>query len=360
MTEASLEIALHEAPLPRLTGGAFRAGPLSLRVAPRTFAVNLTLAATVLVLTLWSISAGDFPIAFADVVATLLGSGESSQNFIVFGLRLPRALTAIFVGMAFGMSGAIFQSVTRNPLASPDIIGFNAGAALGAVAMIIIFGASGALVALGALGGGIGVAVLVFILSWRNGIAPLRLVLVGIGIGFTAYAGVDFLLTRSDIFEAAAAQVWLTGSLNARIWDHAITTGLGVAVLMPLALALGLAVDRLELGDDMAAALGIRVNATRFAVMTIAVLLASIAVAGAGPLAFVAFVAGPIARRLTDASGVGLVSAALVGATVVLVGDLAGRLVFAPTQLPVGVFTAVFGAPYLLWLLVTQIRKGAM
>ena len=173
-----------------------------------------------MLLAVWSISAGDFPIPFGDVVATLFGQGQGSNKFIVFGLRLPRLLTGIAVGIAFGISGAIFQSLARNPLASPDIIGFNSGAALGAVTMIIVFGATGVVVALGALGGGLITARRSSTCSSCSAasMSPLRLVLVGIGVGFAAYAGVEFLMTRSDIFEAAAAQAWLTGSLNARVW----------------------------------------------------------------------------------------------------------------------------------------------
>ena len=342
-------------------GRVWRNGGMSLRLDERTIAVNLALLCGLAALGVWSISAGDFPITIGDVLRTLGGQGEGAQNFIVFGLRLPRLFTGVFTGMALGLAGAMFQSLARNPLASPDIIGFDSGAALGAVTLVILVGTTGTLVAAGAIGGGIVTAAVVFALSWRKGgVTPLRLVLVGIGVGFFAHAGVDFLMTRSDIFEAAAAQAWLTGSLNARLWSHVWIVAAGLAVLMPLALLLQPGLERIELGDDLAAALGVRVNATRFGIGLIGVLLASFAVASAGPLPFVALVSGPIARRITSGSGVTLVTAALVGAVVVTAGDLAGRLVFAPTQLPVGVFTAVLGAPYLLWLLATQIRKGAM
>ena len=350
------------APSPRvIRGSVLRWRGVSVRYEPRTLAVNLVLAAALVLLSVWSISAGDFPIPFGDVVATLLGQGDGSNTFIVFGLRLPRLLTGIAVGIAFGISGAIFQSLTRNPLASPDIIGFNSGAALGAVTMIIVFGATGLVVAFGALAGGLITAAIVYTLSLQGGaMSPLRLVLVGIGVGFAAYAGVEFLMTRSDIFEAAAAQAWLTGSLDARVWLHVVTIGLGLVALVPAALLLQRALDRLESGDDMAAALGIKVEQTRLLGSLVGVLLAALAVASAGPLAFVALTSGPIARRLLDASGSSLVTSAMVGAVLVTAADLAGRILFAPTQLPVGIFTAILGAPYLLWLLATQIRKGAM
>jgi iron complex transport system permease protein len=332
----------------------------STRIDGRTLGANLGLCVLVLGAALWSLVAGDFPMAVDEVLRTLVGMGEATSGFVIFGLRLPRLLTGVFTGVALGVAGAIFQSLARNPLASPDVIGFDSGAALGAVATVVLLGASGIVVALGAIAGGIGTAMLVFGLAWRNGVSPLRLVLIGIGVGAFAYAGVDFLMTRSDIFAAAAAQAWLVGSLNARLWSHVGTVGAGVIVLVPAALLLQPALDRIELGDDLAAALGIRVNRTRLMAGLAAILLAALGVASAGPLPFVAFVAGPIARRVTGASGLSLLTAGLVGALVVTLGDLAGRLLFAPTQLPVGVFTAIFGAPYLLWLLATQIRKGTM
>ena len=341
-------------------GRVLRRGGVSFRVSDRAVFTVTTLVAAIFAIGIWSISAGDFPISIAEVFQSLTGNGTKSHDFIVYSLRMPRLLTGVLVGAAFGMSGAIFQSLARNPLASPDIIGFNSGAALGAVTMIIVFNAAGLLVTFGATIGGMMTAALVFLLSWQRGISPYRLVLVGIGVGFTAYAGVDFLMTRSDIFAAAQATQWLTGSLNARVWRDVYVTGIGLAVLAPIAMYLQLALNRLEMGEELAAALGIRINMVRGLISLIGVLLVSLAVAAAGPIAFVALVSGPIARRLTDSSGPCLGTAALVGSLVLVSADLAGRQLFAPTQLPAGVFTAVLGAPFLLWLLATQIRKGAL
>lgn len=343
-----------------LRGHVFRTPGLSIRIRERSLVVGGALVLAIAGLSLWALAAGDFPLALNRVLATLAGQGEGSENFIVLGLRLPRVLTAIFSGIAFGVAGALLQSLARNPLASPDIIGFDAGAAFGAVATVIVFGATGAMIAVGAIGGGLAAAAIVLIASWRNGVAPLRLVLIGIGAGAFFYAGMNFLLTRSDIFEAAAAQAWLTGSLNARVWLHVGIAGIGAALLVPAALALHAALERLEMGDDLAAALGTRVEAVRVAAGLVAVLLASVAVAAAGPLPFVALAAAPLARRMTGASGPTLFTAGLVGAVIVLGADLMGRIAFAPVQLPAGIFTAVLGAPYLLWLLATQIRKGSM
>lgn len=345
----------------RATGGlVLRTRLFSLRLDRRVLAVNLALAALLAAVAVFALAAGDFPMPVDEVLRTLFGQGEKASGFIVFGLRMPRLLCGLLCGVALGMAGAIFQSLARNPLASPDVIGFDSGAALGAVATVILLSATGPLVALGAIGGGLGTAALVFALSWKNGVSPLRLVLVGIGVGAFAYAGVDFLMTRSDIFEASAAQAWLVGSLNARAWSHVTTAAIAALLLAPVALMLQPTLDRIELGDELARALGLRVARARGLAALVAVLMAALSVAAAGPMPFVAFVAGPIARRLTRAPGLSLPTAGLVGALVVTIGDLAGRMMFAPTQLPVGIFTAVFGAPYLLWLLATQIRRGTM
>ena len=307
-----------------------------------------------------ALGAGDYPIAPERVLATLFGVGEGREPFIILTLRLPRLVTALAAGMAFGVAGAIFQSLARNPLASPDIIGFDSGAALGAVAIVVIVGAGGYAVAGGAIVGGLVTAAIVLGLAWRRPLAPLRLILVGIGVGVVCNALMSFLLSRGDIWEASAAQAWLTGSLNARTWTQALVACVGAALLVPLALLTKPALDQVELGDDLAAALGIPVDRARLLAGLVAVLLAALAVGAAGPLPFVALVAAPIARRLSGLSGPDLVTAGLIGALLVLLADLAGRLLFAPVQLPAGIFTAMFGAPYLLWLLATQIRRGTM
>jgi iron complex transport system permease protein len=332
----------------------------SARLDERAIAVCIALAAATLALGAWSISVGDFPIPLGDVLATLLGRGSEDAAFIVGTLRLPRMLTGVLIGAAFGMSGAVFQSLARNPLGSPDIIGFTAGAAVGAVSMIVLFGAGAVAVSIGAVAGGLLTALLVYVLAWRRGLQAARLVLVGIGIGFAASAVNDYLLTRADIEDATRATVWLTGSLNGRDWDHVVTVAAALAALGPVVVVLQRRLDRLELGDDAAAALGVPVGRSKLLLVLAGTALAALAVAAAGPVAFVAFVAGPIARRLTRSPGACIVPAAFVGALVVVAADLAARRVFAPTELPVGIATAVMGAPFLLWLLSRQIRTGAL
>lgn len=337
-----------------------RTGRLSVRVDPRSVAVCMALATATAVVATWSIMVGDFPLTVGQVLSAVFGDGGDDAEFVVQTLRLPRALTAMLVGASLGMSGAIFQSLVRNPLGSPDIVGFESGAAFGAVTVIVVMGGSSTEVAAGAVVGGLVTALLVYVLAWKRGVSAPRLVLVGIGIGFAATAAVDYMITRADIYDVQRAAVWLTGSLNGRSWDHVRTVGVALLVLGPLAVLGQRTLDRLALGDDTAAALGMRVNLAKLRLVVVAVGLAALAVAAAGPIAFVAFVSGPIARRLAKSPSACVVPAAFVGAFVTVAADLAARRLLAPTELPVGIMTAVIGAPYLIWLLMRGARTGAL
>ena len=343
-----------------LRGRVIRWRGFSVRLDARSTSVCVVLCGLLVVVSLWSISVGDFPISIRDVIATILGNPTEDSEFIVGTLRLPRVLVGIGVGATFGMSGAIFQSLVRNPLGSPDIIGFNAGAALGAVTAIVWFDGSPTQVSAGAVAGGILAALAVYLLAWKRGVQAYRLVLVGIGAGFAVNAFIDYLITRAEINDVQRATIWLTGSLNGRSWDEVRIVAVALAVLGPLAIIMQRRLDRLDLGDDTAAALGINVARSKLALVLVAVCLASLGVAAAGPIAFVAFVAGPIARRLANSPSACIVPAAFVGALVTVVADLAARRLLAPTELPVGIMTAALGAPYLLWLLARQARTGAL
>jgi iron complex transport system permease protein len=332
----------------------------SVRLRPRSVSACAALAGATFVVGIWSIMVGDFPLSVGQVLGAVFGDGGDDAEFIVQTLRLPRAVTGVLVGAALGMSGAVFQSIARNPLGSPDIIGFESGAAAGAVLTITVFGGSSLAVAGGAVAGGLVTAVLVYVLAYQRGLAASRLVLVGIGIGFTASAVVDYLITRAQIQDVQRAAVWLTGSLNGRTWDHVRTVGLALLVLAPLIVLAQRALDRLELGDDTAQALGVRVGRTKLLVLLLAVGLVALGVAAAGPIVFIAFVSAPIARRMTSSPGACVVPAAFVGGFLTLAADLAARRVLAPTELPVGIATAIIGAPYLLWLLSRRARTGAL
>ena len=353
----SRDLAPSELPL---RGQVIRFRGFSVRLDLRAVAVCAVVGGLIVAVGLWSISVGDFPIPISDVIATLLGNPTEDSEFIVGTLRLPRVLVGVGVGAAFGMSGAIFQALVRNPLGSPDIIGFNSGAALGAVTTIVVVGGSSFQVSVGALLGGVIAALLVYLLAWKRGIQAYRLVLVGIGVGFAITAVIDYMVTRAEINDVQRAAVWLTGSLNGRSWDEVRIVWLALLALGPLAILMQRTLDRLDLGDDTAAALGVWVSRSKLALVLVGVALAALGVAAAGPIAFVAFVSGPIARRLVNTPRAAIVPAAFIGALVVVVADLAARGVLAPTELPVGIMTALIGAPYLLWLLTRQARTGAL
>ena len=339
-----------------------RVGPVSTVWRPRAFAVTAVGLVLVVLVAAVNLGRGDFPIPVVDVLRTLAGAGTPAQEFIVLELRLPRILTGLLVGAALALSGAITQAVARNPLASPDILGVTAGASTVAVAVIVLGGVGtstvGAYVGLpvAALIGGLGTAALVYALAHRNGIEGYRLVLVGVGVGAVASALTSWLLIRAEIWEAARATVWLTGSLNGRGWEHVLPVGLALFVLVPVALVLGSGLNLLQLGDEVARGLGQRVDLARGALIIVAVVLAAVATASAGPIFFVALVVPQVAARLVGAARPPLVASAVLGALLTSLSDLIARTALG-VELPVGVVTAVLGAPYLLYLLSRRNRK---
>ncbi|MEM7091714.1 MAG: iron chelate uptake ABC transporter family permease subunit [Actinomycetota bacterium] len=346
------------APLP-LRGVVVRGRNYSMRLDMRAIVVCCLLALGTVLAGLVSLSVGSFDLPVSEVFGHLFGNRTEASEFIVGRLRLPRTLIAAGVGFAFGMSGAIFQALVRNPLGSPDLIGFNSGAALGAVIVIFEFEGSRAEISAGAVAGGLIAALLVYAFAWKRGVQAYRLVLVGIGAKFAVDALVDYELTRADIRDVREAAVWLTGSLNGRGWDEFRTIVLALIVLAPLAVLMQRRLDRLDLGDDTAAALGLQVSRVKLALILVGVGLASLGVAAAGPVAFIAFVAGPVARRLVSSPNACIVPAGFAGAFLMVIADLAARNLL-PTEVPVGIMTAAIGGPYLLWLLHRQAQTGAL
>ncbi|MFM9373755.1 FecCD family ABC transporter permease [Streptomyces sp. Da 82-17] len=331
---------------------------LSVRVDPRALLVGVLLCAATLAVAVVLIGTGDFAIPAADVISTLLGNGTTAHTFIVNDLRLPRVLVGLLVGAALGLAGAIFQSVSRNPLGSPDIIGFGQGSTVGALTVIVLFHGDAVAVAGGSLVGGLLTGVLIYLLAWKRGVHGYRLVLVGIGAAAVLTALNGYLLTKADLVDAARAYVWMAGSLNGRDWDQVWPLLWLCAVLVPLVLAYGRPLRMLEMGDDAAYALGVRPERTRIVLMLSAVLLTASATAAAGPVSFVALTAPQLARRLTRSPGPNLVASLLMGAVLLIGADLAAQRAFGADTLPVGVLTGVLGGVYLLWLLVAERRAG--
>ncbi|MFH8774682.1 FecCD family ABC transporter permease [Streptomyces sp. NPDC017958] len=333
-------------------------GGLSLRLDVRAVTVVVLLLLAALAASVVLIGTGDFPISASDVVRTLLGDGNAGQEFIVDELRLPRVLVGLLVGASLGLGGALFQAVTRNPLGSPDVLGLGQGATAGALVMIVLFSGSAAQVTVGALVGGLVTGLAIYLLAWKQGVHGYRLVLVGIGLSAIVTAINGYLLTVSDIVDAARAVVWMTGSLNGRDWDQ-VWPLLGLcAVLVPLVLANARGLRTMEMGDDVSNALGVRVERVRALLMVAAVLLTATATAAAGPVGFVALTAPQLARRLTRSPGPNLLPSLCMGAALLVTADWASQRAFGADQLPVGVVTGVLGGVYLLWLLVTERRAG--
>ncbi|MEU4604605.1 iron chelate uptake ABC transporter family permease subunit [Kribbella sp. NPDC023972] len=328
-------------------------------------------AVLAIVVALISLSVGTTKLPVADVVEVLLGGGRRGTRLVVIELRLPRVATGLLVGIAFAVSGALLQTLSRNALASPDIVGVNSGASAGAVAVIVLAGTGGGNISgvaakvgipLAAVLGGLVATLIVGALSIQRGVVDAgRVVLIGVGVAAAANSLVAWLLVIGDVNDAGRAAAWLAGSLNARAWSDAVPVGLAVLLLVPVAMIFNRDLSALVLGDDVASSLGVRVARIRLALLVIATVLAAMATAGAGPIAFVALVAPQIAQRLTRMERPPLLTTALLGALFVVLADLLARnglqwLQVGPYELPVGVITAAAGAPYLLHLIGRQQR----
>ncbi|NEY32338.1 iron chelate uptake ABC transporter family permease subunit [Streptomyces sp. PRKS01-65] len=333
-------------------------GGLSLRLDLRAVTVVVLLLVAALAASVVLIGTGDFPIPASEVLKTLLGQGNPGQEFIVNELRLPRVLVGLLVGASLGLGGALFQAISRNPLGSPDVLGLGQGATAGALTVIVLLSGSAAQVTAGALVGGLVTGFAIYVLAWKRGVHGYRLVLVGIGVNAIVTAINGYLLTKADIVDAARAVVWMTGSLNGRGWDQVWPLLALCAVLVPLVLLNARGLRMMEMGDDISYALGVRVERVRMLLLVAAVLLTASATAAAGPVSFVALTAPQLARRLTRSPGPNLLPSVCMGAALLVTADWASQRAFGADQLPVGVVTGVLGGAYLLWLLVTERKKG--
>lgn len=322
------------------------------RRATTTTLIKLCLIA-LLTIALWlgSLMLGDSFYSLADVIGVLRGDTVPGASFTVGELRLPRATVAIVAGFAFGVSGVIFQTMLRNQLASPDIIGISAGAAAAGATMIVLFHAPQTVVSAVALVTSLSVAGLVYLLSIKSGFAGTRLILMGIGVAAMLQAWTSYVLSKASAWDLPTATRWLTGSLNNMSWERGLPLMVTVGVVVPLLLICTHRLSILRLGDDVATSLGLRVNLLRGALLIGAVTLISVATAATGPISFVAFMAGPIAMRLFPRGANLVLPAGIVGALLILAADFAGQFLVG-TRYPVGVITGSLGAPFLIYLLV--------
>jgi iron complex transport system permease protein len=339
-----------------------RLGQVSFVWRPWIVSVSLLLAAATFLVFCLSIGVGDFPIGLPQVIATIFGRGEQVDEFVIMDLRMPRALAGVVVGIALGVSGALTQSIARNPLASPDVLGITNGAGTVAVFLVTVSGGTAAAIvnsvglSAAALMGGLGTGLLVYFLAWRRGIDGLRLILIGISVSAVMEALTTWLLVTADIRDVAQAQAWLVGSLDDRSWDEVQVAVWGTLVLLVVVTTAAFQFKPMHLGDDVAAGLGVRHSAVRAVLLLCAVLLAGVAVSAAGPVPFVALVAPQVAMRLARCPTPPLVASALVGALLLTGSDLVARAAL-PVSLPVGVVTAAIGGPFLVYLLVRANRR---
>lgn len=327
------------------------------RRSSRRRLVITVLAVLVVVVFLASLMIGRTFYPLGDVARVVLGERVPGASFTVGRLRLPRGVLAVVAGLCFGLGGVTFQTMLRNPLASPDVIGISSGASAAAVVGIVIFSLDGTAISTLAVAAALGVALLIYGLAFRGGVAGTRLILIGIGVGAMLTSVINYVLTKAGQWDYQEALRWLTGSLNGTTWTAVLPALVALFVLAPVLLGQAKNLSALQLGDDTAAALGVRVERTRLIAIIAAVGLVAFATAACGPIAFVSFLAGPIAARIVGPHGSLLVPAALVGALLVLVADLVGQFAF-DTRFPVGVVTGVLGAPYLIYLIIRTNRAG--
>ncbi|MCE0556852.1 iron chelate uptake ABC transporter family permease subunit [Motilimonas sp. E26] len=331
----------------------WRLGQFSISYQPLSILVAFVLLLLVAAFAIYAMTLGKLNISLLQVVDAILGVGESGvKERIILNIRLPKVLTAIFVGAALGISGAVFQSVSRNALGSPDVIGFTTGAATGAIAQIVLFEQGALEVALAAIIGGVVTAIIVYLLAVKSGVVGgYRLILTGIGIGSILSALNSLMLVKGNLDSAIMANLWLAGSLHARTWMHVYPVLIGVVLLLPIMMVLKRALAMIEMGDEMATQLGIRVERVRLSMIFFAVVLAAFATGAAGPIAFIALAAPQLVSRLRQSRALSLFSSALMGALLVLAADVLIQWLPFQASVPIGRMTGIVGGIYLIWLL---------
>ena len=333
-----------------------QAAPLSRprRRMGRVTRVTIVLAVVTLAVIILSLWMGTVSVSLWDTLRAAVGIDTGTgADFIVGQLRAPRVYTAALVGALLAASGALMQSIARNPLASPDLLGISAGAAAGAVLCIYLTQNTSSLaLAPWAVTGAMVAATLVIVLGSRGSIEPFRMIIAGIGIDFVATAAITLILTKIPDNVVPQAYAWIVGSTNARTWEHVAMGAASCLVIIPIGLLLARRLRVLEMGDDLAAGLGLKPGRLRFVALATAAVAAGLAAALVGPIAFIALVAPAIARRITRSPGITVAASALMGAILTVAADLAARELLGSVQLPVGLYTSLIGGPYLIYLIV--------
>ncbi len=333
--------------------------PFSYRIDKRVPAVALGILLFTVIVLVISISYGEYPMALDDVIRTLFNTNQDHPDYANFKLvvhtfRLPRILVAFLVGAALATSGAIMQGITRNPLADPYLLGVSGGAGLAAVTLIVwIPNVTLVSLPVAAFLGALVAAVLIYVLAWKRGsTTPIRLILIGVAVEAVIAAFRTIMLLFGNINNVQQAYVWLTGSVYGRNWTHVQTLLIWLGVLLPIAFLMARQLNTLNLGDETAKGLGLNVERQRGILMVVSVALAAVAVSVAGTIGFVGLIAPHITRRLVGPSHEGLLPmSAMMGGALLVISDLIGRWIIAPSELPIGIVIAIIGAPYFMYIL---------
>lgn len=332
-----------------------RRGRRSARIDRRALVVSAVLVAVVLVLGVASLAVGTYHLSIGEVVSALTGGGSRRAHTLVVEWRLPRLLFAIGCGIALALAGAVFQSLTRNPLGSPDVIGLDAGSYTGALCVMLVVGSTSyATIALGSIVGGLVTAAAVYLLAYRRGAQGFRLIIVGIAVAAMLSSFNYYLMTRVSTEAAMLVSAWGAGSLSALGWSQLVPFAIVLVVLLPLLALVSRPLGQLELGDDAARAHGIRAERVRLTAVILGVAFAALVTAAAGPIAFIALVAPQIAHRLARTPGPSLVVSALMGAVLLTTADFIAQRVGVAT----GLVTVTLGGLYLIWLLIREYRRS--
>ncbi|MBE1442444.1 FecCD family ABC transporter permease [Paenibacillus sp. OAS669] len=329
-------------------------GRLSILMHKKTMWVSLALLSACLLIAILSTGMGELYISPWNVVLSLLGAGSDDYSMVIQKLRLPRILVGLLAGASLAAAGAMLQGIVRNPLASPDIMGVTGGASVAAVGFLTYFAGSLSIrwLPVAALIGGAAVSIVLYLLAWKRGITPFRLILVGVGMSSLMSAATSMMIMFSPSNDAGQAYLWLTGSVYAANWENVLTILPWTAILLPLSFILARHVNISQLGDDISAGVGSSVELNRMLLLLVSVALAGAAVAVAGAIGFIGLIAPHMARKLVGSSFENVLPvSALLGGAIVLLADLVGRTCFLPLDVPVGIFTSAVGAPFFIYLL---------
>jgi iron complex transport system permease protein len=321
------------------------------RVRRRRTLVLAGVLTVVVVVAVLSLSIGDYPIPPADVWQTLWGAGDRAESYVIFQVRLPRLAMALVVGAALGAAGALLQSLLRNPLAGPDLLGISGGAGAAAVFAMLILGVGGPLLAVAAFLGGITVAAFLLLAGRHRADGGYRLILAGVGVAFLCVAITNYLMVRAQVELAQAALIWLTGSLSSTAWWNVATVSVVVVLAIPAVVVCARWLPLTQMGAATAASLGVRMSTVRLATVITAVVLTAVTCAFVGPISFIALCAPAIARPLLGHGAIGVGTSAAAGAALLASADLVAQFAIPGFSLPVGVVTGALGAVFLLWLL---------